>query len=410
MSIYLRSTSVLFAIALSFFLGTYPAYSQVNANRTLFGNLGVQAELKLSDEQKEKLESLLNDMEKEIRTALRAAKKGKTRSQLENEREEIEDGIVSSFAPKLSEVLTKEQNTRLRQISVQAQGIQLFGSRGFIKKLKITKEQFDEISKAHDEHIEKTQSIALDLENDVSKLDDLVTDAELQFFGKVKGLLNEEQVVVFDELIGEPFDARKLSSVEGKQGLALSFLFEANPKNKFFLLSDRQLQRKMKLAPDAIEKIDEILEETDVELSKVRLKTLRKLTKNFPDLSPDEQKKVVLEIVAKTEPILDSTSKQMNAILDESQQVMLNDRLKSTIHVRAIGDDSIAEEIKLSPKQKEAFQKLYRKFLEDTSKWRVYRDREDIDTKVHEQKISEFEAAAMEMLTADQRKTVEGWK
>ncbi len=176
------------------------------ASTMLLMNKGVQEELKLTDEQKDKIKAYSEE-------AMKAGfgQFGKLRDLPENERREKMQAMMKEMAEKaekfVDETLKPEQKTRLKQISYQQMGVQAFSDKEVAEKLKLTdeqKEKIEGISKQSREEMGQLFRSGGSREEMGPKL----TALRKETMEKVQGVLTADQKKIWSELTGAPFELR----------------------------------------------------------------------------------------------------------------------------------------------------------------------------------------------------------
>lgn len=123
-------------------------------------NSAAQKELGLSTESVDKVKSVTDEYNAAFREAMQSAGTGQDfRNMSEEERtkfgekmQEIGKANNEKFLPKLKDVLTADQFTRLQQLNWQNMGSRVYTDPEIIKSLTITKDQQDKIKSVSDEY------------------------------------------------------------------------------------------------------------------------------------------------------------------------------------------------------------------------------------------------------------------
>ncbi len=184
-------------------------------------NRGVVQELGLSDETAAKLKTLLDAKNAEIKTAtdaknaeLESAESNTRRprgeqyfSEQQKQIEEVGKTVRAAYVPKLKEVLTAEQFTRLQQITWQLSGVTALIHPEVVQLLGLTQEQQDKIVSLLKESSAKLRSIIDDPGQNANE-----RHAESEAIRKqIPTVLTAEQAAKWETLKGIPFDRSKLS-------------------------------------------------------------------------------------------------------------------------------------------------------------------------------------------------------
>jgi len=114
--------------------------------------------------------------------------------------------LAAAFLPKLQELLTPDQIVRLKQIQLQASGIDVWLEPEVIKELDLTKEQQAQITDLRNDYSRRQQQLDGDFQQRFAKIRELNTERD----GKALELLTAAQRTKLDELKGAPFDISQL--------------------------------------------------------------------------------------------------------------------------------------------------------------------------------------------------------
>jgi len=196
-----------------------PLFGQQGRPRGGFGDVGaaqllankaVAEELKLSDEQKEKLQSSLKDVMGKFREEMQTAFKDKDQDKLAKIRKEMGEE-VSKLVDKS---LKPEQVKRLQQIEIQA-NIQMRGPAGLTsekvaKEIKLTDKQKDAIKEATEGLTKEREELFKGLgRDDREKMQEARTKLQgktKEALEKISATLSEDQKKALKELTGAPFE------------------------------------------------------------------------------------------------------------------------------------------------------------------------------------------------------------
>lgn len=166
----------------------------------LLSNAGVQDELKLTDDQKSKV----NDLAEKAREKARDAFQGLEGQERMAKVRELNADTMKSAA----EILKPEQVARLKGIQYQAQGVGAFQDEELQKALKLTDDQKSEMASIARESMEKArdarESAGDDREAAMAKMREIRKDA----LAKAESKLNAEQKAEFAKLLGAPYEVR----------------------------------------------------------------------------------------------------------------------------------------------------------------------------------------------------------
>jgi hypothetical protein len=119
---------------------------------------------------------------------------------------EMNRKLTEKFLPKLAEILSPEQIARLRQIQLQASGLDVWTEPEFAKELDLTEVQKAKFSELRNEYSRKQNSLDGDFQQRFAKIRELNTERD----NKAAALLSEAQQSKLTELKGAPFDVSQL--------------------------------------------------------------------------------------------------------------------------------------------------------------------------------------------------------
>ncbi len=173
----------------------------------------VQKELKVTDEQKEKIQKLAEEM----RPAPRAEGESRpSRDEMQKKMKERAEKINKTLA----EILKADQTERLKQIGLQVQGPRAFENPEVVKALQITDEQKTKVKDILSETRKQVQALGrpdpeatpADRKERLEKVQKIQKEAT----AKCVEALTPEQKKKFEELRGKPFEI-DLSALGGRQ-------------------------------------------------------------------------------------------------------------------------------------------------------------------------------------------------
>ncbi len=167
----------------------------------LFRNPQVQKELKLTEEQRTKLEQLGEQLREKFRGLGQ-----ELRNLSPEEREKRLESLNAEVEKELAKILNEQQLKRLRQISLQVEGLAALGRPSIAKEVGITEEQQAKIREILREAAEKRRAIF----QQGPTGDPQARFQEMQKIRQwvdeqIEKLLTERQKKRWRELIGEPF-------------------------------------------------------------------------------------------------------------------------------------------------------------------------------------------------------------
>ncbi len=155
----------------------------------------VQAELKLTSEQKEKLDQRLREL---LPDAMQVASNGK------GDREKYNERAHEEMAAVLKETLSEGQRTRLHQLQMQKDG--LFGPAWNMTELRITDAQRKQFMAPTQETQQKTQALMAEIQKGANP-DEIRPKAfhlRLDLEAKLEALLTDAQKKQWLEMLGKP--------------------------------------------------------------------------------------------------------------------------------------------------------------------------------------------------------------
>jgi Spy/CpxP family protein refolding chaperone len=164
----------------------------------LLGNASVQEELKLDDKQKDKIKEF-TAKQREAQQGLRDLDQDERRAKMQELNKQAE-----SFA---KEVLTPEQNKRIKQIVIQTAGLRAFNMEDVAKELKLTDEQKEKIKTLNDDLQKDVRELFQgggDPQENMQKMQSL----NKEYMTKASDVLTADQKKQWTEMTGKPFTLR----------------------------------------------------------------------------------------------------------------------------------------------------------------------------------------------------------
>jgi len=171
----------------------------------LLSNKSVQKELKVTDEQAEKLNTLASEM------------RAKQREEFQNlgdlsqeERREKMQELARSRAAELAKgmggILKPEQIKRFEQIQLQQSGASAFSSPRVQEGLKLTDDQKAKLREINEESGQAMRDAFQDFQSDREGAMKKLAELRKQATEKAVGVLTDEQKKSWKEMAGEPFE------------------------------------------------------------------------------------------------------------------------------------------------------------------------------------------------------------
>jgi len=120
---------------------------------------------------------------------------------------EVNRGLTAKFLPKLEELLTSDQIARLKQIKLQASGIEVWLEPLLSKELDLTDAQQTQLTELRNEYSRRQQQLDGDFQQRFARIREMNTERD----AKALEVLNDAQKAKLSELKGKPFDVSQLS-------------------------------------------------------------------------------------------------------------------------------------------------------------------------------------------------------
>ncbi len=214
------------------FMGGQRGAGTAGGKYGLLGNPAVQNELALSDAQKEKLRSIVQDYREALRPDgaafqdlrdLPAEERREKMAQLARELNEKRKKVDAEFAPKYGEVLEEVQLARLNQIHIQVLGLTALRDEEVAKELKLSQEQQDKLKSIAEEfapsrdQAERRDGPPPSAEEREARREQFAAEAEKRKEALLE-VLTAEQKAAFEKLKGDTFDVSQLRRGPGEAG------------------------------------------------------------------------------------------------------------------------------------------------------------------------------------------------
>jgi Spy/CpxP family protein refolding chaperone len=171
----------------------------------LLANKSVQEELKITDDQKKKIE----EVNKKVDDAIQEKTKD-----IEDRRERFQKGfeirreMADQTTKELMGVLKDEQKKRLEQIQNQMAGVRAFANEEVQKKLNLTDEQKTALKEVGEEYRTQAEKAREEAGRDFQKMREATQKLNKETMGKIAAKLTSEQKKAWKELTGEPFEIK----------------------------------------------------------------------------------------------------------------------------------------------------------------------------------------------------------
>jgi len=369
-------------------------------SRTLLEHRAVQRELKLSPEQQTKITAILSEMDREIARRVKET----ANDPLKLSEETITNDVLTKRGPELQQVLNGSQATRLWEIGMQASGPAVFSNSRIVRALKLSPEQTARLAEEADKLIDEVTRLALDVDQDVKVVEQKADAAKRECLKVSLSLLTDQQRQDLASLMGRPFNLSLLKLPNDQVPRPLTFVFGLNGQNAFVLLSSDDARKELALSKLQAKEFSAILRRTDMALTDLRVKTLKGADKDFQDLDPADQSRLVRTILDGAKGVNASTMDQVRKLLTPEQIGKLERILIRTIGARAIEFEPIADRLKLTDEQKSSFARLVANFDEATAALRVVYEQKYFDYQQFDRALAKLEAATRALLTPEQAK------
>src|SRR6478736_4322453 len=186
-------------------LARYDAVQKdLGVNSEVAGKLGeLYDAYRNSSDREFKAQGFDNDALRDLPALERAAEMRKV-----NEKSaEVNRNLAARYLPKLEELQTGEQIARLKQIQLQANGIEVWLEPLVAKELDLSEEQKTQLSELRNEYNRRQQQLDGDFQQRFARIRELNTERDAQ----AMTVLSEGQKAKLAELKGQPFDVSQLS-------------------------------------------------------------------------------------------------------------------------------------------------------------------------------------------------------
>jgi hypothetical protein len=179
---------------------------------SLLTNKSVQEELKITDDQKKKVDDAskkINDMRQE-----KMKDAGITFQNIREKRDEMDKitkALNAEADKQLASLLDEKQTKRFKQIRLQQRGLRAFTSEDVETALKLSDDQKKKIKDTIDTLNKEMEEARKDIGMDFAKLRELFTkqrEKEKEALGKVASTLTSDQKKTWKDMTGEPFEVK----------------------------------------------------------------------------------------------------------------------------------------------------------------------------------------------------------
>jgi hypothetical protein len=164
-------------------------------------NPGVQKELEVTDEQKDKLKDAATKVREDHKDDF-----AKFRDLSDEEKQKLMKTVGAETEKALSKVLDAKQMKRLRQIGLQQQGSFALMNPEIQDKLKLTNEQKEKVKTINQEAGEKMRDLFQGGFNEEARTK--MTQLRKETMDKITGVMTDDQKKTWKEMTGEPFEVQ----------------------------------------------------------------------------------------------------------------------------------------------------------------------------------------------------------
>ena len=173
----------------------------------LLSNKGVQQELKVSDEQAKKLDTLAEETRSKSRENM-AKLKDATKDERQEKMRTLGAETNAEVNKSLVEILKPEQIQRFHQIQTQAAGVNAFSTPHVQKALSLTDDQKTKIHAINEETMQAAREARTSAGDDREAAMKKVTELRKDALSKVTALLTDDQKASWTKLIGDPYEVK----------------------------------------------------------------------------------------------------------------------------------------------------------------------------------------------------------
>jgi hypothetical protein len=175
---------------------------------TLVQNEGVRKELRLTDEQKNKVSTLPSEIRLRLFPEHEKLKEIKDPKEREKRRQELMAKAAQTGADDLAKILTAAQMKRLKQIALQQGDVYVFSEPGVVKALDLTTAQQQQITTITAEGTAKLRELRSKWEDNASLevMRDRTAPLRKKAVDQAVAILSADQKQIWKEMTGEPFD------------------------------------------------------------------------------------------------------------------------------------------------------------------------------------------------------------
>jgi Spy/CpxP family protein refolding chaperone len=173
----------------------------------LLQNSGVQKELKLSEEQIQKIKGVIQEIQKKHQDDF-AALANLEQQERREKMQEIFKSIGEETEKGMADVLKPEQSKRLKQIVLQTKGTQAFGEEDVQKSLNLTDDQKDKIKTLNEDLGKDIRETFQNSQGNFQETGKKVSTLRKETMDKVLALLTDDQKKSWKDMTGDPFELK----------------------------------------------------------------------------------------------------------------------------------------------------------------------------------------------------------
>lgn len=192
----------------------------------------VQTELKITDEQKTKMMTVRDEVQKDVQTQLMGSINFQAIMQMSDEEREKKlaeirtkvESLIEGVDAKVEKVLNAEQMKRLRQLRIQSEGAAAFGQPEVVGRLKLRDDQKEQIKKIQEDSLGQ---FGQGLNRNATLEERQAAFAKIQesrakSLRSIMDLLDDDQLLEWSQMTGKEFKFPD-NMLDGLRGMAGGF-------------------------------------------------------------------------------------------------------------------------------------------------------------------------------------------
>jgi len=173
----------------------------------LLGNKGVQQEIKATEDQVSKLNTLAEELRGKQREAFQGFQ-DLSQDERRAKMTEFQKTMQADISKGLAEILKPEQTKRFHQIQVQTAGAQAFNMAHVADKIKLTDDQKGKIRDINQETMTAMGELRQEFQNDREGAMKKMAELRKTANEKAMEVLTSEQKASYKELTGAPYEVK----------------------------------------------------------------------------------------------------------------------------------------------------------------------------------------------------------